>query len=432
MPKTIAVIGAGASGTLACAHLLAHPSSAGVRIEWVGNEADFGPGLAFGTKDPGHLLNVRAQGMSAFPDNPMHFVEWARLGHPQAAPTDFLPRMGYGEYLRTLVPQTEARVCRHHDEAIRVTPAAEGGYLITLRSGRKIEANQVIIAIGNLQGPSGFGADAPWRPSEIAGDARVLLIGTGLTMLDAAITLCRGGRKSPVWAVSRRGLLPQVHRSYAAHVPTPAFADLLRAQNVRLARAFRVFRAECEIALAQGSDWRAVFDLIRPHTPRIWSQLSERDRKRFLRHAVRYWDIHRHCIAPEIAEQIAGFRARGLLVVCGARIDGLRRTPAGTWELRIEKKDGGFAQAEFDVVLDCSGLIKNIKSTSSALLQALLEDGLFELDHPLLGAHPSASQPGLHVIGPLLRGAYWESIAIPEIRFQARDLAQRVLAAGAK
>jgi uncharacterized NAD(P)/FAD-binding protein YdhS len=62
-------------------------------------------GVAYGTTDPRHLLNVRAQVMSAFPEEPGHFVEWARRAGYAVGPTDYVPRMVYGHYLQSLAAQ---------------------------------------------------------------------------------------------------------------------------------------------------------------------------------------------------------------------------------------------------------------------------------------------------------------------------------------
>jgi uncharacterized NAD(P)/FAD-binding protein YdhS len=72
----IAVIGGGASGTLTALHLLRAGVDGDPRV--VVFEAEAGRrhrGVAYGTTDPRHLLNVRAQVMSAFPEEPGHFVE---------------------------------------------------------------------------------------------------------------------------------------------------------------------------------------------------------------------------------------------------------------------------------------------------------------------------------------------------------------------
>ena len=46
---------------------------------------------------------------------------------------------------------------------------------------------------------------------EVAPNSTILILGTGLTMVDAAIGLSESGHRGPIVAVSRRGLLPRAH-----------------------------------------------------------------------------------------------------------------------------------------------------------------------------------------------------------------------------
>ena len=67
-------------------------------------------------------------------------------------------------------------------------------------------------------------------------------------------------------------------------------------------------RSLCLTIKSEGGDWRSVIDALRPHTQRLWRSMSLVQRRRFLRHARPYWDLHRHRMAPEIEEQMAALR----------------------------------------------------------------------------------------------------------------------------
>ena len=82
----IAVIGAGFSGVMTAIHLLWR-CQPGERVYLVERGDRVGPGLAYGTSHPRHLVNVRAENMSAFADEPDHFVRWLERLPRAARPT---------------------------------------------------------------------------------------------------------------------------------------------------------------------------------------------------------------------------------------------------------------------------------------------------------------------------------------------------------
>jgi uncharacterized NAD(P)/FAD-binding protein YdhS len=75
-PEVTAIIGGGASGILTALHLQRSACPPG-RLVIVEPGTDLGKGIAYSTTDIGHLLNVRAGRMSALPDDPGHFTDWA-------------------------------------------------------------------------------------------------------------------------------------------------------------------------------------------------------------------------------------------------------------------------------------------------------------------------------------------------------------------
>src|ERR1700734_4212207 len=79
---TIAIVGAGFSGTLLALHLRRRcpPPTRLVLFE---PNSQFGRGLAYGTGNASHTLNVPAGRMSAFHDRPNDFLEWLS-GQPES------------------------------------------------------------------------------------------------------------------------------------------------------------------------------------------------------------------------------------------------------------------------------------------------------------------------------------------------------------
>src|SRR5271163_4289331 len=313
---SVAIIGGGFTGTTLAAQLL-RASGGSFSVVLIERGARLGRGVAYSTECADHLLNVRAKNMSAYPDDPEHFLEWARLNHaPSASPDDYLPRPLYGQYIASLLQQE----IEHHpglvehvqDEAVSIARVGETAE-ISLRSGRTLFANKVVIAPGNfppgdprLPGRTPHSlryVSNPWKAGalgDISYDESVLLVGSGLTSVDVAITLRGRGFRGTIHILSRRGLLPQVHKATA---PWPPFWTEKSPRTVR--GLLRLICVQVEAAEKAGSSWRAVIDSLRPFTQEIWRSLSFRERHRFLRHVRPYWDVHRHRIAPVIGARIA-------------------------------------------------------------------------------------------------------------------------------
>ena len=100
--RHVVIVGGGPSGTLTAIQLLRR-GGPGLAVTVVEPRADLGRGVAFGTPDPWHRLNVPAVTMSGFVDDPDHFSRWAGV------PKDRFPdRATYGRYLGTLLDEARA------------------------------------------------------------------------------------------------------------------------------------------------------------------------------------------------------------------------------------------------------------------------------------------------------------------------------------
>jgi uncharacterized NAD(P)/FAD-binding protein YdhS len=223
------VIGAGASGTLVAAQFekLA-PASA--RLVLIGGQPRPARGVAYDTPFQSNLLNIPAGNMSAFPDDMEHFTRWlAKHLHGSSSAT-FAPRSLYGDYLLNIFSKLRKyseKVEYLNNQAVEMI-RQDGLWKIRLENGNVIQAKSVVLAMGNLLLPSdpidfrpvqSFYRRNPWS-SEITKDlpidAPVLLIGTGLTMVDVALSLRESGHRGPIHAISRHGRLYQAHKPYEA------------------------------------------------------------------------------------------------------------------------------------------------------------------------------------------------------------------------
>lgn len=435
---TVAVVGAGFSGLLTALHLAADPAGPIVRLIERGGR--FARGAAYSTGNPDHLLNVRVANMSAYPDDPEHFTRWLAGHEGWSSHGGFVTRGVYGDYLQDLLRQalettTPGRLLLEQDEVVGLRREGER-WQVQLGLGREIEATAVVLALGVLRpAPPAAASEAllkspryiadPWDPKARLDDevADVLLLGTGLTMIDAAVSLWRPGRR--FWAISRRGLIPRPHAPTAANAPAVEPGGSPR----EMLRAIRTASAD--------GRWREAIDSLRPHVQAIWLGWSLAERQAFLRRLRPWWDVHRHRLAPSVARRI-GLMMRGReLVVRAGEVTELTPTREGVevaWRPR-----GGRVMRRLSVgaVVNCAGLLGDLEKASEPLLRRLLTDGLIRPDPCRLGAEVDASsrligrnggaQAGLFAVGPLTRGAFWEITSVPDIRSQAAGAAQTIL-----
>ncbi|WAS97669.1 FAD/NAD(P)-binding protein [Nannocystis punicea] len=316
----VAVVGAGFCGAAVAWHLA---RAGGPRVTLIDGRGRFGPGLAYRTADPRHLLNTPAGRMSALADDPEHFVRWARGRGREVGGGSFLPRGVYGDYLRELVAAAGPAITCLTGHVVEVLPPTpDGPATLVLTDATRLVADHVVLALGNLPPRLPAGLDPrvrtdpryvhdPWTATGpvFARDAGVLVFGTGLSALDLALGLDGAGHRGPIHLLSRHGLLPQAHRAPARppEPHPPALADW----SATARGALQALRGAARAEAARGGDWRDVLADLRPVTQAIWRRWPADERERFVRHLRVYWEAHRHRAAPATAAAIAALRASG-------------------------------------------------------------------------------------------------------------------------
>lgn len=430
---SVAVIGAGFSGVLTAIHLLAQGPALTVRL--IERADRFGPGRAYDAANSGHLLNVRAANMSAFPDRPGHFVDWLGAKGVDASGDAFVSRGRYGEYLQDLLrgavtdPTQPARLLLEHDEAVAAERTSQG-WRVQLALGRTLDVDMVVLAVGlgppralpgltpAAEASPAYVAD-PWRidPQTLPG-GDILLLGSGLTMVDVALSIARPDRR--LLALSRRGLTPHSH---AVTAPSQLPDGPLQGPRQTL-RALRGLAAE--------TGWRSAVDGVRPITSAAWQNWSLAERRRFLRHLRPWWDIHRHRMAPEVARRVEALRADARLAFCAGQIVSIDVDGRGLIVVDRPRGAIGARTRRFQAVVNCTGLSSDLEG--SALLAALMRNGHVRPDALGLGADvdgagrlismDGAPSPTLCAVGPLTRATHWESVAVPDLRTHAANVAR--------
>lgn len=447
--KTIAIIGAGVSGTLVAINLLQTNRQHPIRICLIEKSGNIGPGLAYSTSEAAHLLNIEAGDMSIFLDKPGHFTDWLRERHLLFSPQDFVPRNIYRRYLQEVF---EATVASHAtstsveliaEEAIDLF-IRENQAIIILKNGEKLFCDKVVLAMGNFPPANlalpdcSYEKDSryfqnPWSENafqQLAKEATVLLIGTGLTMIDMVLALHQQQHRGQIVAVSTYGVLPQIHKATPAY---PSFFEEIK-QAEDLIAMISIVKKHLRHARTLGLDWRAVVDALRPDMQKIWFLLSLSDKKRFLRHIGHRWGVVRHRMPQDAAAIIAHMQERGQLQVIAGTITHLLPVPEGinvTYTTRKTKQEIHLLAQR---VLNCTGPESNIEQIVCPLIHNMLAGGLLRSDPLQLGACTTPegaliTRGGnrldqVYTLGPAMKGILWECVAVPEIRQQARNLAK--------
>ncbi|MEX0426317.1 FAD/NAD(P)-binding protein [Nocardioides sp. DS6] len=449
--RRVAVIGGGASGTLTALNVLrAAPGHVGVTVFEASGR--IGYGVAYATTDRRHLLNVPARNMSAFPDAPADLVEWARASGRDVDPADFLPRADYAVYLRdrlrAISRRHPGRLATVGEQVVDLEPL-DGAFVVRTARGTQEAYDAVVLAYGNAA-PSWLSVggeplpQAPWHVANpwdlswitaLPPDATVVIVGTGLTAVDTAISVLEDAPGRRAVMVSRHGLVPEAHAAPCSPAmstgwvtpvpPGPLTADGIAALVAEQLRA----------AAARDVDWRVVVDGLRGPTQSIWGRLDLAERRRFLARYARRWEVRRHRMAPGVAALLDGYRAAGRLEILAG---GLSAVACGG-AAGVDGADGAAVQVEVggrvvgaDAVVNCTGPLIDVERADNPLLAALLRRGLVAPDPLRLGLSCTPAGevlgrdgrvPGLFTVGPPRKGVLFETTAIPEIRVQAAEVA---------
>lgn len=426
-----------------------------------------GLGLAYSTTCGEHLLNVSAAGMSALANQPDHFLNYARAKDPAVKAEDFLPRMFFGQYvqelLNTAIADNSSKVGKNNcqfslikQQAVDIEPIEnhinKPKYKVILDNQQSLEADIVVLALGNLAGKEPAWLDRlaitsthyihnPWNTSALAAIAKsesILLVGTGLTAVDKIIELKARGHVGKITAVSRHGLLPRRHLERPElHPPQLAWEEIVQLSHSALA-TLKLVRKKT----AQAVNWQAGIDSFRSITQRWWGALAPGEKRNFMRHLQTYWDIHRHRMAPSIAAKIDSYQKNGELVILSGGIKAMQETAEGKSaakvEVAIQERYSAPQTLLFDKVINCTGPQLKLKAIDSPLMANLHRRMLIAPDQTGAGINcqPSGkvidssgqSNNQLYAIGPLLKAVLLESVAVPELKGQAEELAHLICA----
>ena len=418
----VVVVGGGAAGVITAAHLLRSADAERcLEVHVIEKSPVTGPGLAYRTTHPRHTVNNYASRLSAVEGDPDHLLRWCANRGTPVGPMGFVHRHLYGKYLTDVfanirVPAGSA-LSRTLGVVIDVR-RGEGQLGVHLSNQWRIPADKVVLALGNppprrlpvLENRGGYVGD-PWAADlieQVGQAADVLLLGTGLTMVDIVAQLHDALPMTRFTAVSRQGLLPAAHRSsssrlhdafHPGHAPLPVLQARVRSRIDEIAEV--------------GGDWRDVIDSVRAAANDLWRGLTHDDQDEFVASVARHWDRARHRMSPYLAELIARLRSSGRLrIATVADVD----------------------PSAFPVIINCTGPASVQTPGWNPLVDTLLGRGAIrphrlglglDLDeHGRIVDRAGAVDEDVFVVGAARKGLEWEVTAVPDLRSQAVRLSE--------
>ena len=456
----ILIIGGGLSGTMLAVQLLRRPGQR--RILVIEPRTELGRGEAYSAVELGHTLNGNAARMSVDPDNPDDLTQWlaehiATGGWPESAEQQvpvselFPPRGLFGVYVQQRLAEAREDGAQRGSTVEHIRAEAvdlqidTDSVQLTLDNGQQLHGAYAVLATGMFPAArtpqtqsSGLNAAAldPWNVAamrQLNAQSSVLIIGSGLTMVDTVVSLEQAGHRGPIEVFSRHGLLPHVRRQ------PPGWVDFLAEDHgIRSPRQLlRELRRHCRDAIAQGIDWQAPLDTVRAHIGRLWSQATDVQRRQFVRHVRPWWESHHHRSPPLSAQLVERLHSEGRLRIHAASFKGLEPCAKGGVSIRIRPR--GEAQTcvvHGAALINSSGIEYDWRRVARPLPQQLLARGLVQpgplalgiaaaTDGAVVGEHGQAANR-LFAMGPPLRGMWWESTAVTDVALQAKALAARL------
>lgn len=458
----LTIIGAGFCGSILLANIV-KKANFSFKIAVIDKSSIKAKGVAYSTEDPSHLLNVRAARMGAFEEDPEHFYQWLidhetewRILDPsfnnlKMDPQGYLPRKIYGAYLESLWNETLTTAVKKNiqvsiltQEAVDLEILPNNNQLITLKDGNKVESKFSTLAIGVLPNKDFFDVASPvenyipdiWNAKTVhflpntSQNKKIVIIGSGLTMLDAVTTLLKKGYEGAIFVISREAKIPETHKAFVKH--HHIFIDMQNPPKTAL-ELLKKIRAEVARVTHKGGNWRSVIDSLRPITISLWMGLPLQEKKKIKRSLFSLWNRHRHRVPPDYLNKIDIKRNQGKFTLIKGSVQSVHLSDNGNLTVIYKNNSKNLNTLDADYVINCSGPNFNVNASTSLFIRNLLKNKVIQ-SNPLdwgIVVSPTyeviGSNSRLFTIGQILIGERFESIAVPELREQCSELAESML-----
>jgi uncharacterized NAD(P)/FAD-binding protein YdhS len=453
-PLHITIIGGGFCGIVTAINLLQN-NHCPVQISIVNKGYPLARGVAYAPANSSLLLNVPNGRMGAFPNDPGHFLTWlkqqpAYQEQGAALVGDFSPREVYGIYLgqlwrEALVNKSDSSTVAVYDDLAYKIIADEERYHVYLKEHPVLSTDVVVLATGNAlpRLPSGipesfsrtpFYCGDPWCKQGIEGlkeDGDVLIIGNGLTMADTVVSLVASGFKNTMYTVSPHGF--NLNSFTEDKPPYEGLnMDELLAGDLSLSALVETLNKHRKAAERLGQSTYTIVDKLRPYVPKIWRSFSAREKEQFLTWFRHLWGSIRHRLPNQTHRFISKLYAQQRLITYKGKVKHLEKH-ADLVAVTLNS-NGETKCIHVQRIINCTGPEGDPALSSNELLRNLEKSGMICADEAGIAvkADPATFsviaadgivKPNLFVIGSGLKGVLWESTAVPELRIQAKKLA---------
>jgi uncharacterized NAD(P)/FAD-binding protein YdhS len=457
--KRIGIIGCGFTGTMTAVNII-HKSAKPSEIIIINEKETLNRGTAYNPYSDKHLLNVITGKMSAYPVKPGHFLDWVMLKSDfvkkdkEIIANSFLPRRLYGEYLSDIWDEAKGYAKSKQikitifDSVVVDLDVLDSSISVLLEDNTTLNLDNCVIATGNHipRNPRVKNMDFyrsenyfqnPWKIESVENtinDFPVLIIGNGLTMVDTVLGLLEQGFKGEIVSISPNGfnILPHRHNG----IKYTSLVEELR-EDMSLYELVKLINKHVKSVREFGVSAEPIIDSLRPHTQKIWKNLSEKDKDLFMSRIRHLWGVARHRIPLHTHDKIQQLRISGILHIKSGNIIDLNQDGKFVVVDYYDKKSKESKSIKVSRVINCTGPDTDLMNLESSFLKKCIKKNILSQDKLKLGISTDTETfqvvnsegniiPNLFTIGSNLKGELWESTAVNELRGQADKLAEKL------
>lgn len=459
--KKIGIIGGGFTGTMTTVQLL-DKSTEPCEIILINERENLNKGIAYNPYSDKHLLNVIAGKMSAYPNNPDHFLEWVmqkdEFKHKDKTliSNSFLPRQIYGEYLCAIWKEAKKSA---ESKQIKITvidsfvvdlDVSERSVSLCLDNNLKLSIDECVVATGNhiprnpiIKNMNFYNSSNyfqnPWKIESVKNidkNLPVLIIGNGLTMVDTVLGLLEQGFKGEIYSISPNGfnILPHRHNG----LKYSKLAEELR-DDMNIYELVKLVNKHIKAVREYGVSAEPIIDSLRPHTQKIWQSFSDKEKELFMYRLRHLWGVARHRIPLHSHDKIQQLRIDGKLHINSGKIIDINESNGSITVQYFDKKENETKAINVSRIINCTGPETDLINLEKNFLKNCLLKGILTQDKLKLGIKANTEtfqiinsdgkpHTNLYTIGSNLKGELWESTAVNELRGQAEKLAEKLKA----